>query len=511
MDAIENKVSLIDWFDEHMNPMAVRYFRQAVQNKTLFVMFIMLLAIQVGAALIISMNSDGLRAGQSLFIGVVVCWVIMACLAVPAYMSQRVAADRGDKLDMTSITTMSPFKYVNGIIVVGLGILLLMASVCLPFLAFSYIMRGIGLVEIFTAVGGITLSSLSMLLLGIMSGTFPNKKGKSSGAAFIVLMIIVGSNIMRFAFSFIPGTTLFSSSAGYADFTVLGLVSALLPIGLFYLIAVHKVSPEMSNRMMPLRIYMSAAIVTIFAALYFVVGLNSEATLAACWVTVWLIICSLLVAVSEQDEVSLRVRTQIPRTGLLRFLAWFFYSGSAAGICWCVVSFLLIMFVLFFSGRLTSSYVSAGGYTSLSYSDISRGMESILVTGLYAYCFCMTSLFIRRYSARETVKPAKTAIIIIFLLLIVHIVIHTLAVFARPEQYANGLWSVFNGSNLPWWVALDPVACCITDERSIFMATAWPVLMLWAGVITLAMIPWFGSQIKSFSPIEREEIMVLEK
>jgi len=99
--------------------------------------------------------------------------------------------------------------------------------------------------------------------------------------------------------------------------------------------------------------------------------------------------------------------------------------------------------------------------------------------------------------------------IVIILLLIIHIVTHTLAVMTQP--YNGNLWSVFEG-NLLWWMAFDPVVCIIAESQKAFIKSAViPVLSAWAAAVTLIMIPWFKFQLASFSPISRDEIKVLEQ
>lgn len=498
MNATTTTNSLIDWFDEHMNPMAVRYFRQAVQNKTLMIMVILLLALQVGVAVIMVMQNDSFYAGQYLFVGISICWGLMTCLIVPAYISQRVASDRGDKLDLTSITTMSPFRYINGIFFMGVTILVLMASVCLPFMTFCYILRGIGFVEIFGTIYGVLSGGLLMLMLGIMCGAYPTRNGKSSGGILIVLLVLFSSGSMVRTF-----TSIFwgGPSVSWVTIGLSGTAGLLLQLGLFYLIAVFKVSPPMSNRMLPLRIYVLFMLVALAGLSFFMDGFSMDAVERNCVFAAFVIICSMLVAVSEQDSVSLRVRTQIPHRKLSRLFAWFFYSGSAAGICWCVAAF---------AGMLLTLYLADMFFTGSHSSDFYQDLSALLTIGLYAYCFCMTAVFVRKAVLRDALSPSKTILLVVCLLLMIHIITHTLAVMAVSTSDAWSFWSVFDGLSVRWWMTLNPAVYVVADKK-LFTSTAVPVLSTWAAAITLVMLPWFKDQLQNFTPIKREEIAVFEK
>jgi hypothetical protein len=500
MNATTTKTSLIDWFDEHMNPMAVRYFRQAVQNKTLMIMVILLLALQVGVAVIMVMQNTSFYAGQYLFVGIAICWTLMTCLIVPAYISQRVAADRGDKLDLTSITTMSPFRYINGIFFMGVTILVLMSSVCLPFMTFCYILRGIGFVEIFGTIYGVLSGGLLMLMLGIMCGAYPTRNGKSSGGILLVLLFIISIGPL---YGMVSTMLLFGGpSVSWVTVGISGTAGLLLQVGLFYLIAVFKVSPPMSNRMLSLRIYVLFMLAAIAGLSFFLDGFSLDAVESNCVYTAFVIICSMLVAVSEQDAISLRVRTQIPRSKLTRIIAWFFYSGSAAGICWCVAAY---------AGMLLTLYLADMFFTGSHSSDFNQDFSTLLTIGLYAYCFCMTAVFVRKAVLRDALSPSKTILLLVCLLLMIHIITHTLAVMVVSTSDAWSFWSVFDGLSLRWWMTFNPAVYVVTENKTLFTSTAVPVLSIWAGAITLVMLPWFKVQLQNFTPIKREEIAVFEK
>src|SRR5262249_20089154 len=114
------------------------------------------------------------------------------------------------------------------------------------------------------------------------------------------------------------------------------IVAGCFLIGLFFALSVALIKPAVSNRALPVRLFITAAwLVTGVAAAISGVIERTYLTLAL-WLSVFEIVfaVAIFVAVSERDELGRRVLRSVPRSWLGRSLAFFFFSGAANGVAW---------------------------------------------------------------------------------------------------------------------------------------------------------------------------------
>ena len=144
----------LEKINDRLNPIVVKELRQAVQGKFLVVVIVCFLCVQLltmGLFLVIDKSvSESFDGGLKIF-RVLVSNLLMTCLlCIPAYTGIRLANERADaNVDLLFITALRPQSIIWGKFLAGLVITVLLYSACMPFMTFTYLLRGIDLPSIF--------------------------------------------------------------------------------------------------------------------------------------------------------------------------------------------------------------------------------------------------------------------------------------------------------------------------------------------------------------------------
>jgi hypothetical protein len=171
------KLSLGQRLSDALNPIVIKELRQAVQSRFVVTMLIVLLAIQlvaVGMYLIFSNPAAyDFTAGRTVFTILLSILLMVSLLFVPAYTAVRMIAERSDTdVDLLYITTIRPRSIIAGKVLAAAVLTGLIFSACLPFMTFTYFLRGIDLPTVFVllvlsflVVQGCSLLALLMACL----------------------------------------------------------------------------------------------------------------------------------------------------------------------------------------------------------------------------------------------------------------------------------------------------------------------------------------------------------
>ena len=105
--------------------------------------------------------------------------------------------------------------------------------------------------------------------------------------------------------------------------------------GLLHVLATALISPPSANRALPVRMFVAVMWIAWGAVTYWAAIDNKEGELMFFWMVPSIIVlaAALLIAITENELLSARVRQTIPRFEMRR-LALLFYSGPAGGIIW---------------------------------------------------------------------------------------------------------------------------------------------------------------------------------
>jgi hypothetical protein len=284
--------------------------------------------------------------------------------------------------------------------------------------------------------------------------------------------------------------------------TAVGLCAAVT--GLFFVLSVALVSPPSANRAMLPRIY-----ITVIWILGGLVGLawflqSGTTPPLFTWLnlTFVLMIFSLLVTISNSDQLSARVRRDIPRPPLKRAVAFLFFNGAAGGLVWVI----LICVATFFAAGIISSFVGSAATPMpharpvMSRFFFARSAPATVDASYfsnraailaYAFDYALMALFIhRKFLSR---RPPKIAGLIAILLAGLWAVAPSVILFFLNQLNWNSVEKFQFGNVFNVFGTRD-------DERRIYhlyFSFGWLVLML------VLNAKWFARQIKNFRPYEK--------
>ncbi|MCY2931078.1 MAG: hypothetical protein NTV86_16640 [Planctomycetota bacterium] len=394
---------ILDAADDRLNPIVVKELRQAVQSRFVIVMLLGFLLIDVIAVMSGAISQDlhgGAQSGQNIFFVLNVI-LLAACIGfLPIYSALRLSSEHGeDGGDLLFITTIRAGAIVRGKFTAAMVLAMTIFGACMPFMTFTYLLRGIDLPTIFfllvlalgaTAesvmfalflaampVGRVVRALLGLVLLGAL------------GTLFSIMVAISGEEV-RFGFA----RNLSDREFWPAMATFAGV--ALAALGLMYVMTVALLSPRSSNRGMAIRIYLAAVWAAGLAAAIawgVYIGSGYEDGPGRAWLYLCSVVlgASLFVAVGERDELGPRIRRAIPSSGPLRVLAFPFITGAAGGIAWCA---------LFSAGTLLAGLICHAifpphaSYYSRDY--MGDALVQMFCFLLFCYCYAMTGGLLRR-------------------------------------------------------------------------------------------------------------------
>ncbi|HLP77863.1 MAG TPA: hypothetical protein VK327_13200, partial [Candidatus Paceibacterota bacterium] len=266
---------------------------------------------------------------------------------------------------------------------------------------------------------------------------------------------------------------------------------ALAGFGLLHLLSIALISPISANRALPLRTYLTAVwIFAGFGCAFWAFKVKTIGIMAA-WVVITLVVSGLAIVnvVSNHDQLSLRVRRDIPVNPAKRFLAFLFYNGAAGGLIWL--------------GLITSATYGISAFMMHwvpgRFSGFSGGMPEFVddfdtmvpALVLYGFAYALTALFIqRRFFSR---RPPKLAGIITILLPAIWALVPNIFLFftnrlSFHEMERNQLGNIFN----------------------VFMVKEYPQRLshlicagIWFALMVVLNLKWFSEQRKEFRPLEK--------
>ncbi|HDZ19804.1 hypothetical protein LCGC14_0204880 [marine sediment metagenome] len=480
-------------FDRLLNPIVVKELRQAVRSRFVSGMLILFLIVQLSAVTIAVLGRADLAEDFSLSAGQEITAVlfgilIVACLLfVPMYTGIRLTHERRDiQGDLMYTTTISPWAIVRGKLISAVMLTVLIYSVCMPFMTFTYLLRGVDVQVLLVCLGVGFVGVLVGVQLAILWSCI-----RASGVLRILMNLAGMGALVTMAYGLI-GFLVNAMDYGlptdepwfWPGMATAGAF-ALLAVGLVHCLSVALISPDSSNRMLATRIYLTATwFITLGIAGYWWDEIGDWEFIYVWAVgSVVILIGGLMVAVSERQEWGPRVRRSIPRNPLGRLIAFLFYSGAAGGILWCVILMGLTLLIAYLAGP-----VSARRY------GWDRD-EVIYLLGLaqYAVAYALTGLLLWRVLMARRMKHIFIWVVVL-LLVAVGMVGPILGTFLLRSGW-DGDMSVGNN----FLMVTNPVTMG-EDEES--RAVCLVFSGLWALVAAVLSLPWMIEQFGKFKSLK---------
>ncbi len=503
-NSTQPKVRLAERFDDWLNPVVIKELRQAVQSRFVITALLVLLAIQIIAVAIYLITATDISfsydAGRTVFMILFGIMLAIGMLFVPLYSGVRLAAERSEtNLDLLFITTIKPRSIIVGKMLAAVVLTVLIFSACLPFLTFTYFLRGIDLpsMAVVLAIGfvSVTLSAQIMIFVACL----PVGRAFKLILGLIAFVLLVIGYISTMASA---GGMLWEgigSKVGSANFWqwvgIIGL-NYVFQLGLLLVLSIALIKPISANRALPVRLYLT--VIWVIGGLVALLGSWVEATHDP--VIYWqasfnvLFAFSIFTSVGERDWPGARVLRALPESDGKRLLRFFFTSGSANGLAWTVMMIVATYDVCWIWWRLFPNFSDLG--------ELVDSTRWLTVMNLYLFCYALTAAFLRRHLLKR-IPPNLTWLIAIVLTAIGS----TIPMLIGMLIFMNDLnwWREDYGL----WLVGNPFVWDVAAHRNLYLSIG----SFWAVLAIAFNLQWFLERIRGFrfiDPTDRLSVGELE-
>lgn len=384
---------LLEKVDDRLNPIVVKELRQSVRAWviTALVMLFLLVQLFVVAGCLIQ-EQNRYRYQESFYMGREIFELLMGVLTftgiigLPIYAGVRLATERsGNHVDLLFISTLSPFRVVSGKFFATLMLAFLIYAACMPFLCFTYLLRGIDLPSICLSM----LLGFAMIALAIQASIFVSSLPGSRITIVLMGLATLGGLVMLWVGTIAMNEELIRRGIRGRHFWLAFSTAAffiLAALGLLFFGSVALVTSPSANRSLPVRVYLSLVWIVSAALVFYFLSVFPGDDPLEMWCILAPMTCGvgMLMAISERDKLGMRMLNQVPRNFLARRLAFFFYSGAAGGMTFFAGLGLLSLLVSLWAGELFPRYHYE--------RELMAGLGFMLSTFAYA----LIALWIRR-------------------------------------------------------------------------------------------------------------------
>ncbi|MCI0336252.1 MAG: ABC transporter permease [Acidobacteria bacterium] len=482
---------LLARIDDWMNPIVIKELRQAVQSRFVVTALLVLLSIQLLAVgiYILAWRSAliDLDAGRWVFMLLYGILLGISMLFVPLYTAIRLFAERSDtNVDLLFITTIKPRSIIAGKLFAAIILTILIFSACMPFMAFTYFLRGIDLPSIFVVLLLGFMIVITCTQAAIFVASIPVNRVLKVIFGLVVLWVF----LMIFISTMGGMNELFrmgiGSRLGDWEFWegVIGFLSLFtLLIGSFFVLSVAMITPPAANRGFPVRVFMTLA----WASLGITVLIGSVINKTHTPVAVWQVVFSstfalaLFIAVSERDGPGRRVLRSVPQSKLKRAVAFFFYSGAASGLTWASVGIALTLTLAWIWSKLLPAYSN--------HDDLIGGLKWMGAMCLYFFCYALSGALLRRHLLSKVGSELTWIFGLILMIggIVVPFMIGYLLFFGDEwwkEDYEN-------------WLVGNPFAWNGISSKALYLGIA----VVWAVLVAALNLRWFIERVSGFRPL----------
>ncbi len=405
MNLASFKSHFTNWREWEFNPIVIKELRQAVRSWAvtgmlllfLTALFITSLVFLVGQSVQVNENA---QLGSSMFQAFVIILAGASMLFIPLYIGLRVAAERVESnTDLLYVSTLSPGRIIRGKLYCGAYMTLLFFSACMPFMAFTNLLRGVDLPSVFFVLLFLFLVVCAANQIAIFLACLPASRPLKillalAGLAlsvWIIAGLIVGAiGMMRLGL----GSMIAERNFWMLAITV--LVASAIVVGLFHVLSVALISPPSANRAWWTRLYITniwllGGLLNVGWIIY-----AKEPVIIMVWTmaTFFILIFALLVVVSNAETLGPRVRREIPANIARRLLVFPFFNGAASGLLWvgglAGITFVLAQLVLTFG---EAWYPTPSGMSAADHEDFTLFTSTTI---FYVFAYALAARLIYR-------------------------------------------------------------------------------------------------------------------
>jgi len=515
--------SLLDRFDDWINPIVVKEVRQAVKSRlvvSVLMVFLVLMLVVMGFALSFQAARSEFGGSNSGMGREVFAWLqgfllptIM--LVVPVYAAIRMGAERSEtNADLLFISMLSPSAIISGKFVAALVFAMLIFSIFAPFMVFTYLLRGIDIPTI--------LFVLWMDLMGMFAATmFALFLASIPGVlALRVFAVFSGFIFVFFCFCYVMGGSMALiwspqeiTLQPEIMWPVIGAITTLVVANmvLVFFYAVALISPVTSNRILPIRVTLLLNwVITAVAMFYWsangaTMGLGAgPSNMIQIPIVLFVgynlsVLCvQFIISTCERDSWGTRMTRAIPQNILLRLPAFLLYTGAAGGVLFTIG--LLLATVLL---GLLGDWLFAAGHAHDD-TPISFTLRLLGIIALYVVCYGLTGALIRYFFLRKQLRHSFTWVLTACLVGVGSILPWMFSIIFLLDG--------MRGQTVYWWLVPNPFAAAFEFSlegrawrggNEAFLSLVVLFLGAWLVLLVLPTLTWTLQQMLRFRPYKR--------
>ncbi len=493
--------TISNWMDDRMNPIVVKELRQGMRSRSFIVIVNLLLAALTLICFLAVMSNPEIAAkatgGRTIYLFLQAALFVACILFVPMYTLIRLRSERGENnVDLFFTTTLQPVKIVRGKFFAGIALVTMLYSVCLPFMLFTYVIRGYDIPTMLVSMGWGYLVAVLALAASIVVGTWSSPKmlgnlfvlAAAGGLGLAALFaIMTASQMLEGGIQHLWRRSTFLVTAGM--FLLVGFLAVML----FEAMAIGLLSPPSSNRTVRLRIWASVALMatllswvcsswlfanSLFSGSFAIDLFDLLASITTGWMTVMLplVLGMLFIAVCEPDGFSNRIMMGRSRFTFVRLLAFPYTHGASGGILWSVIHGAAVVAIFFGVRALVLAFRVRGtpyyGFDLDGFFD--EWTQWLLLLSLFGVSYALLGkILMRTFFPTVAAKHTWVAVLFTFFTLSISTMLICFAI--DPRHWDRGLL----------WKLCTPFAESSGPETTVRLY----FVGIWAAIVLLLCLP----------------------
>ncbi|HSG72543.1 MAG TPA: hypothetical protein VLA12_19180 [Planctomycetaceae bacterium] len=244
---------LLERWSDRLNPVVVREVRQSFKNRIFLVVFFLLLfgCWLTSMFLILSYSNTigqfeiGPLFYQWYLVGLIGCLIF----AIPAGAFFSMVQEFRDKaFEVLAITSLTPQRIVWGKIQGAMVMMMIYASALAPFISLSYLLGGLGLINLFASLCFLFAVSLTMSMFGVMMGALSQKPWLE---ILNLLILLIASMVVAGISYGVSGDLVLRESMDLSGM-LMGMLCFSLFLGFVALISLGVAQAQLTTTFLPL-------------------------------------------------------------------------------------------------------------------------------------------------------------------------------------------------------------------------------------------------------------------
>lgn len=342
---IEKFDEVTEWMSDWLNPILVKETRQALKSRQFTSTFGLMLVFALGATMLgVALQSPAIFYAPSGALLAVLYYLVLLVpmlLVVPFQAFRSLAGEREEgTFEMLSVSTLKARQIVIGKLASAFSQMIVYYSALAPCLAFTYMLRGIDVIVIGLFLSYLFIASTLLSSVALVLGSVTRTRYMQVVMSVAIVVLLVMASFLfivmmgNLYFEDIVTRSYFEQGFWYANLAMPMFVASF--VALFVFVAAGQISFASDNRSTSVRICMTVQHVLMAAWLG---GMLLEVRIASltdimigCTCTAlayWAFVGVFLV--SETNELSPRVKRDLPQTALTRALFTLYNPGSGTG------------------------------------------------------------------------------------------------------------------------------------------------------------------------------------